>query len=452
MNEYYNTEIRRRVGAERTMLMLPFNVVMVARIRGNVDENRLAKVLGQLRARHALLAVRVEFDEHDVAWYVTDGVPEFNLEVGPRQTADQWIERAEAEYKISFPLEVGPLVRFTLLHSPEVSELIVCGHHAVCDGLSLVYLIRDVLQHLGEPDRDVEILPEPPPIDKSTVPSPPSIKPVARKIIEMLNRKWAKKDIRFNSDEIQRLHRVFWDKNGNQKLLAWDMSEEMTTALVSRCREEKVTVNTALWTAFLAAQHGVQDAVKSHQHRSALAVNTRDKLTVPVGDAFGFYASSLTVQLKYTSQKSFWESARRLHKKIRTSLEKTDIFRMLMAELLSPTLLDSLYFSKYGLKENKMSNRLLKRMGWDRITYGFAITNVGRVDIPTDYGPLVLDAVYGPSFYSDVEEKIVGVITVGGRISFMLTHNEAIVSTDTANKIRDMAMSHLSEAVDLERR
>ena len=67
MNECYNTEFRRRVGAERTMLMLPFNVVMVARLRGTVDENRLAKVLEQPRRQHALLAVRVVVDENDVA-------------------------------------------------------------------------------------------------------------------------------------------------------------------------------------------------------------------------------------------------------------------------------------------------------------------------------------------------------------------------------------------------
>jgi hypothetical protein len=248
---------------------------------------------------------------------------------------------------------------------------------------------------------------------------------------------------------MQRLHHLFWEKNGDQKLLAWTTSEEMSTALVLRCREEKVTVNTALWTAFLAAQHDVQDTVKSYQHRSALAVNTRDKLTVPVGEAFGFYASSLTVQLKYAFRKSFWENARRLHKKIRTSLEKTEIFRMLIAELMSPTLLDSLYFSKYGLIENKISERLLKRMGWDRITYGHAITNVGRMDIPTEYGPLLLDTVYGPSFYSDVEEKIVGVITVGGRISFMLTYNKVIISTDIAEKIQDTVMNYLAHAVGL---
>jgi len=81
------------------------------------------------------------------------------------------------------------------------------------------------------------------------------------------------------------------------------------------------------------------------------------------------------------------------------------------------------------------------------ITYGGAVTNVGRMDIPANYGPLYLEALYRPSIYFDIEEKIVGVITVDGRMSFMLTHNETIINTDTAKELRDTAMNHLSNAV-----
>lgn len=63
MNKCFNLKFRRRVGAERILLMLPFNVVMVAKIRGNIDGNRLVKVLDQIRTRHALLAVKVVLDE-----------------------------------------------------------------------------------------------------------------------------------------------------------------------------------------------------------------------------------------------------------------------------------------------------------------------------------------------------------------------------------------------------
>jgi NRPS condensation-like uncharacterized protein len=451
MNENMRTGFKRRVtGAERSMLMIPFNVVMVASIKGHIDAKRLSDVLNGLRTRHALLAVRVVIDEDDVAFFVTKDVPEFNPEVIPRENESQWIEKTEAEFNIPFSLAKGPLSRFTLLHSHNVSELIICAHHAVCDGMSLIYLIKDILQHLREPDSSIEILPDPPLIDRTTVPSPPSIRPIQRKIFKLINKRWKKKHIRFDHNDMTRLHNVFWEKNRDRKLLTWILSQEMTQALVARSRKENVTVNTALWTAFLAAQHDVQAPLKSYHQRSGMAVNTRDKLSVPVGECFGFYASSLTVRLKYARRKDFWENARDIHKRIRTELKKTELFRMLIADLFTPSLLDSIYFSKYGLIKSRISNMLLKMMNFDKISYGYSITNVGKINIPSVYGELHLDMVYGPAVYSDVNEKLVGVITIGDRISFMMTYNENNVSTNNAEHIRDATIDHLSRAIDKE--
>lgn len=445
-NDKRNGFKRRVTGAERSMFMIPFNVIMVAKIRGCIDGKRLSNVLNSLRARHALLAARVVVDEDDVAWFVTEGVPEFSLEVVPRENENQWIERSEAEFNVPFPFDEGPLSRFILLYSQDLSELIMCAHHAVCDGLSLICLIKDILQHLGEPDGSMEILPDPPVIDRNTVPSPPKIRPARRKIVELLNKRWEKKNIRFDHDDMKRLHRVFWEKNRDRRLLTWILSEEMTRALVSCSRKEKVTVNTALWTAFLAAQYEVQSPLKSYHQRCGMAVNTRDKLLVPVGESFGFYASSLTVRLKYTPRKEFWENARNIHSRIRTELERTELFRALIADLLSPSLLDSIYFSKYGLIKSRISDMMLSMMNFDKISYGYSITNVGKVKIPSVYGPLQLDAVYGPAVYSDVNEKLIGAVTTGDRISFMMTYNENNVSTDSAKQIRDAAINHLSRA------
>lgn len=58
--------------------------------------------------------------------------------------------------------------------------------------------------------------------------------------------------------------------------------------------------------------------------------------------------------------------------------------------------------------------------------------------------------VYGPAVYSDVNEKLVGVITIGDRISFMMTYNENNVSTNNAEHIRDATIDHLSRAIDKE--
>jgi hypothetical protein len=153
--------------------------------------------------------------------------------------------------------------------------------------------------------------------------------------------------------------------------------------------------------------------------------------------------------LKYNPRKGFWENARNIHKRIRSELEKTELFRMLIADSFSPSLLDSIYFSKYGLITSRISNMLLKMMNFDKISYGYSITNVGKINVPSVYGRLRLDRVYGPAVYSDVNEKLIGVITIGDRISFMMTYNEDNVSTDNAKQIRDAAISHLSRAISM---
>jgi NRPS condensation-like uncharacterized protein len=444
----YDPEFMRRMGApERVLLMMPLNVVMVAKIKGAVEVERLASVLDSLRKRHALLAVRVVMDENDIAWYVSEDVPEFTINTIPRQTEEQWLQIAADECQRSFPIETGPLVRFSLLHSPESSDLVVCAHHAICDGISLTYLIKDILQHLADPDRVVEILPEPPAITRDTVPSPPPSNVMVRGVTGLFNQLWTRRNIRFDSSDLTRLHQTFWDKNREVGLLAWESSVAETKALVSRCRLEKVTVNTALWAAFLAAQYEVQGNAEPYRASAGLAVSTRDKLTVPVGEAFGFYAASLTTYLDYDPGRTFWDCARIFHAKIGDSLAKTNIFRSLSAELLAPTLLDSLYFSKYGLIKSKLSDKLVQQMNWQGISYGYAITNVGRMKIPTHYGQYRLESVYGPIVYSDVNEKTMGVITVGDKVAFLMSYNKAIVNSRTAEEIRETAMDCLANAV-----
>ena len=85
---------------------------------------------------------------------------------------------------------------------------------------------------------------------------------------------------------------------------------------------------------------------------------------------------------------------------------------------------------------------------WNRVNFGAAITNVGRIDIPTSYGDLTLDAVYGPFVYSDVNEKTVGVLTVGNRMTFAMSHNMDVVDTDTASELRDRIVEFIKTATE----
>jgi NRPS condensation-like uncharacterized protein len=435
----------RKMGAERAVLVLPFNVVVVGRVRGNVNPTSVASALESLRRRHPLLAVRVRIDDDDKGWYVADDVPQFTIHSEKRQSEDQWIMHVKDELRGVFILGTGPLVRCAIVHSPEVSEVVLCAHHVVCDGMSLCYLLRDLLRVLAGSEEGLEECQAPPSIDSTTVPMLRRVNPVRRLVIGRINKKWTAKNFRFDDEAIRRLHTEFWKKNEQLQVLAWSMDVAATSALVARSRSERVTVNAALWTAFLAAQYEVQGRGRRYRRRSGLAVSTRDKLDVPAGEAFGFYASSLTVDLSYDPKCSFWDNARRAHSTITRELARTDLFRMLSAELIHPTLWDSLYLAKYGLLDETISRRVLRRMGWHEVTYGYALTNVGRLDIPTTYGPLQLEAVYGPAVYSDVDEKTVGVITVGGRLTCIMTFDEHKVSN--GGLLRDVSLRQLDEAM-----
>jgi NRPS condensation-like uncharacterized protein len=438
---------RRAIGAERVALTLPFNVVMVGRVRGDLEPATVASALEALRRRHPLLAVRAEFDKQGNGWFTGDEVPAIMTHVEQRQSQDHWLAFVKEELRAAFPLETGPLVRCTVVHAPAISEIVLCGHHAILDGMSLGYLLRDVLRVATGRDEGLQERLDPPAIDRETVRDPRRIRPLARFVLSRINKNWTENNIVFAEEDRRLLYSTFWAKNQGMQILAWEMDAVATSALVARCRAEKVTVNAALWAALLAAQHDVQGPGMRHRRRSGMAVNTRDRLKVPVGEAFGFYASSLTVDLPYDPRHSFWANARSIRSRIARELARADIFRMLSTDAVHPTLWDSLYFAKYGLLDETAPRRLLALMGWDELTYGCSLTNLGRFEIPTTYGSLELEAVYGPVVYSDVNEKTVGAITVGGRLSYVMTFNEDVLGE--GGGLRNATVQRLDDAVQL---
>ena len=445
MTGNHEQSFQRKIGCERAMLMLPFNVVLAARIRGEVQPASVQSALEKLRVRHPLLGVRVQMEPNDSATFVGDNVPAVAVNVDERQDDRQWLTRVQRELRTSFDLSRGPLVRCALLQSAQESDIILCAHHAICDGMSLGYLLRDLLTLVAASEQVVGEQLMPPAVDPSNVPTPPKSNWLMRLIMNTINRTWAAKGIRFSDTDVQRMHERFWQSNGTPEVLAWNLERDLTARLVQRCREEKVTVNSVLWTAFLAAQNEVLAGRTAYRDRCAMAVNTRDKLRSSAGETFGFFASSLTVKPGFSPEKPFWDSTRSVHAAINRELKKTDLFRMLVSDMIHPTLLDSLYFQKYGIIDESIPAKFLRKMGWDKITFGFALTNVGRFGIPTTYGSLRIEEVYGPLFYSDVEEQMVGVITVNGRLTFLMAVNRSI--GNSAEKLRESVVKTLHNSV-----
>ncbi|MGF1754264.1 hypothetical protein L4C33_11770, partial [Vibrio makurazakiensis] len=296
------------------------------------------------------------------------------------------------------------------------------------------------LKQLDMPDYSSEILPPPPSIKSETVSNPPKINPIAKLVMKLIGMKWNRAGISFSQNDMERMLNKFWQVNSESSLLRWGLTEEETKALVTKCREKQVTVNSALWTAFLIAQREIQGDQASFRKMAGMAISTREKLTFPVGEEFGFFASSMSLKFDCNLELPFWDSARTIHKEIKEAVGKTDLFRMLVTERLPPSLLDSFYFAKYDGFQNKLATKMLKQMNWDKVSYGYSITNVGRVDIETEFGSRTIQSIYGPLLYSDVNEKVVGITTVNGQLTFSMTASTNNVSQNEMNGIRNRVM------------
>lgn len=95
-----------------------------------------------------MLRVRITTDEIGQPKFVeTDD--EIPLRLVARTDDQHWQAELEVELARLLDWQVAPLLRVVLLQSGAESELMIICHHAIADGLSGVYLMRDILQGLA---------------------------------------------------------------------------------------------------------------------------------------------------------------------------------------------------------------------------------------------------------------------------------------------------------------
>jgi NRPS condensation-like uncharacterized protein len=459
-------KIERKVAPlERFLSLSPYSIVtVVARIKGNITEDMLTEAVNKAQQRHANLRVRIKWDEEHDPWFTSEDVKEISVEIVPRESDDHWIKVQHEESKKPFEFDERPAIRFILVHSPDVSELIILCHHIICDGLSLAYLARDLMVHLGDPAIEVEILPDPTPIDLNNLPKDVSVNPVVKFFINRINKRWRKEKIHFDQEDYRDLNEAYWMKARHQ-ILSVELSESQTTSLVERCREENTTVNSALTTAFVGAQQIIQGS-KKELSSIGVAGNLRDHLEKPAGEGMGFFAGVVTLDYSYDEKKGFWDNARRLNQKVQPLYTNKNLFKEGLTWChLEPAILEAVNFKRLGglvpthfsryeklsafSKRDDVVSSILKREkmeSLDKIVMGTAVTNLTRMDFPRKYGDLELDRLImnpGGAFPLSNVNLVLGAVTCSGKLSLVVEYEEGTVDTNTILKIKDKAIEFL---------
>ncbi len=440
-----NTFTRAMGATERMRLWFPnINVVMAARITGPVSVQELEAAIEKARRKHPLLGARVELDEDRAGRFTTQGVPEIPMDVAPSAGEDAWLRRMEQELQHRWPIKTGPLARFVILHSTEASHLVINAHHSICDARSLAYLIRDILAFMSEPIDIDDIEATIPVALDEAIPSSASGGPLYRLLMRRMNKKWLEKGISFTESDYRDLHRAFWGKH-EASIVSWALTEAQTQTLVSECRKRRVSVNSALYLAFLAAQYHVQGDTRDEFNNVLVPVDFRDYLTQSTGEALGLYASAIRLRFQYKPDQPFWRLAQVLDEKINRQLTDKNVFASQRTNVLHPSLLDGVAFALFGELDDKMARGLADRIK-EKMQTGILVSNLGRLDLPLDYGDLHLEALIPPAIYAGNAEKALEVLTLGGRMHLTLTFDPSDIAGDTVRAVKDTAMQILAES------
>ncbi len=155
-----NIRSRRLLLLERTMYRdgrTPFASVFSMQLLGRLEEGRLLQALSRLQAKHPLLRCVIEdgADSDGPRFVLQDRPAPIPLRIVERKHDDDWQTEVRREWVAPFDAGRDPLVRLVWLRASEVSELILVGHHCICDGQSGMTLLRECLSAYDEPEKDL---------------------------------------------------------------------------------------------------------------------------------------------------------------------------------------------------------------------------------------------------------------------------------------------------------
>lgn len=383
----------------------PYNMTVTVRVRGEFTTDQLREALAKAQRRHPLLQVRIERVPNGVPCFSSEGVGPIPVTVLERSEPDAAQQLAQRELQSTFELDgATPLMRVALLRPPQPTEpldLVFTVQHVIADGHSMVFLLRDLLHFLEQPEAPVLVLDEPAKPDELF---PPRVR-----------RRFPRSTWRFKL--------VLWAARLWVKLLglrappkgtpfhrSWELTEAETSRLRARCKQEHVSMQSALCTSFLPSFSAIQSPV-----------SLRAFLARPVGEAFGLFVGSVAVRLRYRPARDFWTNARRFQRRFRRALRDPFWIFRLISRAAPPELVNELML-------------LLVKLGANRRPFG--VTNLGQLDAQAVTGQRLKLESFTGGVTGLADASIVTAYTIDGRLHLHLLANE-VTPTDTA--VRDDA-------------
>lgn len=442
-------EKQRPLVYERLHYRAPFGyVTMMARLEGAISKEQLMKALTELTSKYPLMGARIEQLNDGSAKFVVEGASEYAVTVSDKKDDKQWLQIAMDEQKKPFNLNKGPLIRFILLNSAYNSDIILVCHHTICDGLSLTYLVKDIIKLLNEPSKKVEPKPLPPTVSEENFTVKVSTGFLVKLLLNYFNRSWKKAKVIFTQEDYEKIHQSYWDSNKIQVRLL-TLPKELTTHLLSCCHQEKVSVNSAIIAAFTFAQNDLQGTNPSFSENVGVAMNIRHFFKENAKENFGLLAAGNVLTVTRKDREGFWAVAKktdRQAKKILASPKK--VLKLLAFNYLDSGLIDAMWFTAHGDFKNKTALRLKKMFlnPSENPKRKIGTTNLGKVANDGSEQAYKLKTLFFIPPYWETYEKVIGIVTAAETMNISILYDSRYVEDNIMEQFRMLTLKYIEEA------
>jgi hypothetical protein len=401
--------------------ILDGNLVCFVRLEGNIHLDQLRSALGRVQRKHPALRALIR-EEADGLYYEADTAPEIPLRIVRRVAEDDYRRECQAELTTEFPYD-EPQLRVVWMPGELEGDLVFATSHRICDGMSLLILVKDILRCLYCQEELV-------PYEAITM----------QDIIRDYRppRAWKRKlTVTLINGMLRLVPNSRRAPENNDHYLEWSAGRPLSESLRQRSKAEGVSVHSALVVALdraLLAVFGdkspkwIDNQIDPRRGRFAALKN--DRLFLGGG---GFKV--LTGQ---SPDVEFWARARTIHQDMPKQIEQEILkipARFQFFEMLRPVTPGQVQ-SIMWINDTFRSNGKLK---------SFALSNYGKIELVGSDAPFRLKdfRTYVHSF----KTKVLGMIpyTFNGEMCFYCVSHKSLMNPSQMEAIRHEFMTVLRE-------
>ncbi|MBT2746111.1 MULTISPECIES: condensation domain-containing protein [unclassified Lysobacter] len=408
-----------------------FTIVQAARVRGRIDPAQLRHALDKVQLKHPMLRCSIiDGDPPDIV--LEDDPAPIPLRLAERRDDEEWQRQSDIERETRFASERAPLMRMVWVHGVDtdgepVGELLVVCHHVICDGMSMMTLLRETLALCDNPQLEIgrhtsfnalqDILPAQVLADRRIRRSA-AWKALAFRLFFALRRK--RKPV----------------PQGEFYVLHWKLPREATSALAARARAEGVTMFAAMAVAFSLAFRTVKGA--DAKGKIFAPIDIRKFLPLIGADQL-FSASPGSIVALDTrlapdqvDDAAFWDHARQFKARLNQRIER-------MARNVYE------YFVGLEMMQSVFGQFVAERRS-DLDQFDTTLSNIGRIEIPQEYREFRVETVFSPTARLPWRSTTAVLMSgYAGELDFALTCDTASLPRAEAERVRDLANALLLE-------